>query len=65
MNELLLFPAGKHDDQVDAVGLIGRMIDTMVGGRAPKDNSVQPQDRWAKAFKARQQSEAASSWKAA
>ena len=27
--ELLSFPAGKHDDQVDALGLVGQMLDTM------------------------------------
>ena len=26
--ELLRFPAGKHDDQVDALGLIGQLLDT-------------------------------------
>ena len=34
--ELLNFPAGKHDDQVDALGLIGQLIDQMVPGQAPK-----------------------------
>jgi hypothetical protein len=32
--EMSMFPVG-HDDQVDALGLIGRMLDEMVGGRAP------------------------------
>ncbi len=27
--ELLAFPSGKHDDQVDALGLIGRLLDDM------------------------------------
>jgi predicted phage terminase large subunit-like protein len=31
--ELLSFPAGRHDDQVDALGLIGQLLDLMVGGR--------------------------------
>ena len=31
--ELLSFPAGKHDDQVDALGLIGQLLDTMIAGR--------------------------------
>jgi hypothetical protein len=31
--ELLSFPAGKHDDQVDAMGLIGQLLDTMGRGR--------------------------------
>ena len=32
--EMSMFPVG-HDDQVDALGLIGRMLDEMVGGRGP------------------------------
>ena len=35
--ELLVFPAGKHDDQVDAFGLIGRMLDDLVSATVPKD----------------------------
>lgn len=38
--ELLAFPSGKHDDICDALGLIGQIIDKMVGGRAP--TSVKP-----------------------
>jgi predicted phage terminase large subunit-like protein len=34
--ELLVFPAGKHDDQVDALGLVGRMIDEMIPAYVPK-----------------------------
>ena len=34
--ELLTFPAGKHDDQVDAYGLIGRMLDELVAASSPK-----------------------------
>jgi predicted phage terminase large subunit-like protein len=34
--ELLMFPAGKHDDQVDAFGLIGRMIDELIPASKPK-----------------------------
>lgn len=36
MGELLVFDAGKHDDQVDAFGLIGRMLDEMIGAHVPK-----------------------------
>jgi hypothetical protein len=32
-SELLSFPAGKHDDQVDALGLIGQLLDQMVPGQ--------------------------------
>lgn len=35
-SELLMFPAGKHDDQVDAFGLIGRMIDELIPASVPK-----------------------------
>jgi hypothetical protein len=31
---LLNFPAGKHDDQVDALGLIGQVLDRMNKGTA-------------------------------
>lgn len=36
MAELLSFPAGKHDDQVDALGLVGQLLDIMLAGQAPK-----------------------------
>ena len=35
-SELLSFPAGKHDDQVDALGLIGQVLDRTKKGTAPK-----------------------------
>jgi hypothetical protein len=31
---VLNFPAGKHDDQVDALGLIGQILDRMNKGTA-------------------------------
>jgi hypothetical protein len=34
--ELLSFPAGKHDDQVDALGLVGQLLDQMVPGQKPQ-----------------------------
>ena len=33
--ELLSFPAGKHDDQVDALGLVGQLLDIMAHGSKP------------------------------
>ena len=33
--ELLSFPAGRHDDQVDALGLVGQLLDRMIEGRHP------------------------------
>lgn len=36
--ELMSFPAGNNDDQVDALGLIGQVLDKMVTGRSmPED----------------------------
>jgi predicted phage terminase large subunit-like protein len=39
--ELLSFPAGKHDDQVDALGLVGQLLDRMM----PADKPVLPPQR--------------------
>jgi predicted phage terminase large subunit-like protein len=35
-SELLSFPAGKHDDQVDALGLVGQLLDKMLPGVKPQ-----------------------------
>lgn len=40
-SELLSFPAGKHDDQVDALGLVGQLLDRMIAGSKPP----KPEDR--------------------
>jgi hypothetical protein len=32
IKELLSFPAARHDDQVDALSLIGQLLDVMVPG---------------------------------
>ena len=34
--ELMAFPAGKHDDQADALGLVGQLLDKMYPVQAPK-----------------------------
>ena len=62
IGELTNFPAGKHDDMVDALGLIGRMLDTMSPGKAQRTAEVQ-QDKWAAAFARRAQEQSSSSWK--
>ncbi len=36
VNELLRFPAGVHDDQVDACGLVGQLLDMMLVGQKPQ-----------------------------
>ena len=35
MAEILSFPAAKYDDQVDALSLVGQLIDKMVTGKVP------------------------------
>lgn len=38
-SELLSFPSGKHDDQVDALGLVGQLLDVMQEGDRLKEPS--------------------------
>lgn len=45
-SELLSFPAGKHDDQVDALGLVGQLLDRMLKGTATKPVVPVKRDRW-------------------
>jgi predicted phage terminase large subunit-like protein len=42
-SELLSFPAGKHDDCVDAIGLIGQLLDRMISGE-PIPAPVKPEN---------------------
>ena len=35
VSELLHFPTGKHDDQVDVLSLFGRMLDKLIPGKVP------------------------------
>lgn len=44
--ELMAFPAGLHDDQVDALGLIGQLLESMVDGRMPKKRDVDKRDAY-------------------
>ena len=56
-SELLSFPAGKHDDQVDALGLVGQLLDRMVKGRAAEPKVIRIDTRpptFAEAFKRHQ-----------
>jgi predicted phage terminase large subunit-like protein len=36
VSELMSFPVGVHDDQVDAIGLVGQLLDRMQSGRPTK-----------------------------
>ncbi|HEX8415601.1 MAG TPA: hypothetical protein VF637_17230, partial [Sphingomicrobium sp.] len=50
ISEYLMFPAGKHDDDVDTASLIGRALDDMhpaIVRKAPAENHT-PTDRWHK-----------------
>ena len=54
-HELLTFPAGKHDDFVDALSHIGRGLDKLMHGSAPKKELLEdlnvpfvPNVRWLK-----------------
>jgi len=44
--ELLSFPAGKHDDQVDALGLVGQLLDLMVPARLTKPKDPDRRDAY-------------------
>jgi predicted phage terminase large subunit-like protein len=48
--ELLSFPAGKHDDQVDALGLVGQLLDKMVVGSVPKREKAERRDGYSRWF---------------
>lgn len=41
VSEMMSFPVGVHDDQVDALGLIGQLIDKMSYGNKPKQKYVE------------------------
>jgi hypothetical protein len=45
-SELLSFPTGRHDDQVDAIGLVGQLLDKMVPPAKPKQAAKPASDRW-------------------
>lgn len=44
-SELLSFPAGKYDDQVDALGLVGQLLDHMAVGAKPEEQKA-PRDKY-------------------
>jgi predicted phage terminase large subunit-like protein len=62
-SELLRFPAGVHDDQVDALGLIGQLLDEMSAPVRPKVETKRPARRdW---FEDRDDDDAAPDWRVA
>jgi hypothetical protein len=48
--ELLSFPAGRHDDQVDALGLVGQLLDKISAGPRPKPPEATQRDGYRAAF---------------
>lgn len=42
ISECLRFPAGVHDDQVDALGLAGQLLDQMLDGQKPSEKPKPP-----------------------
>jgi predicted phage terminase large subunit-like protein len=60
LSEFLVFPAGKHDDEVDTASLIGRAIDQAHPAIVKSQPAKGPRDRWATDDK-----EDAASWKTA
>lgn len=46
IGECLRFPAGVHDDQVDALGLVGQLLDQMIAGQSPRPEKPKVRDRY-------------------
>lgn len=51
LSEFLVFPAGKHDDDVDTASLIGRALDQAHPAMIAETRDTKPLDRWDRAFK--------------
>jgi len=45
-SEPFSFPAGRPDDQVDAIGLVGQLLDTLVRPAMPKQALQPTRDPW-------------------
>jgi predicted phage terminase large subunit-like protein len=58
-SELMSFPAGKHDDQHDVIGLFGQLLDKVLNGAKPKAAIKPVRDGWGN------DDEGSSSWKVA
>lgn len=55
------FPAGRTDDEVDMLGLIGRMLDEMIGARVPKID--EPNNRRDYRIHEQEEGDAEESWR--
>lgn len=63
VSEYLVFPAGKHDDEVDTASLIGRAIDQAHPAIVATQNKAAPRDRWDRATRKNNEDDGA--WKVA
>jgi predicted phage terminase large subunit-like protein len=63
LNELLSCWSGRNDDIADALGLIGRMLDQMVGAASNK-GTKKTVDRWDRAFSRQEREIGSNNWKA-
>lgn len=59
LGEFLVFPAGKHDDEVDVASLIGRVLDDIHPAIVKPEEQRRPRDMWAP------QTQHSSDWKVA
>jgi predicted phage terminase large subunit-like protein len=62
--ELLSFPAGRHDDQVDALGLVGQLLDVMLPPPHAKP-AAPATDSYDRAFRRSMRDSDGDSWKVA
>jgi hypothetical protein len=51
--ELLSFPAGRHDDQVDALGLVGQLLDKISAKSRLEPQEVTQRDSYRAPFEDR------------
>lgn len=58
VSEMMSFPVGVHDDQVDALGLVGQLLDKMFKNPPPKED---PSKKFTD-YRARQPSERVDDW---
>jgi predicted phage terminase large subunit-like protein len=58
IRELLTFPAGVHDDQVDALGLVGQLLDKMWTPAKDKPEESEPRED----YKPRREDDGAGDW---
>ena len=61
LNQLLSFPAGKHDDAVDVCGIMGRVIDQAHPAFVQTPETKEKPSKYRKAFQRQRESD--NSWK--